>query len=79
MHRVCIALAIALIACSKTTIKPRSCGATCNSNIECSTGVLPTCKFCNFGSCSAVRPELPMPLDVDAGVDVAADADPGAR
>lgn len=52
---------------SQPEIKPQSsCGAICSSNQECMTGLIPTCKFCNFGVCRAVRPESEQ---VDAGVD----------
>ncbi len=86
MYRFCIALSVAVIviACSSPTepppapapIKPlSSCGATCSSNIECNNSLIPTCKFCNFGVCRAVRPETPIQ---DAGAD-APGADPGPR
>lgn len=47
--------------------RPRLCGQTCNSSIECSGGVTRACPFCNFGTCRSTRPEEPIPKD--AGVD----------
>ncbi len=55
----------AILAAGLPPPKPKSsCGATCNSSIECSFGVLKPCPFCNFGICKSTRPELP----TDAGV-----------
>ena len=56
--------------------KPRpksACGSICSSNIECSSGILKPCPFCNFGVCKSTRPELPAPAPPtpppDAGID----------
>lgn len=55
---------------SKPKPKPQStCGAVCSSSIECSSGILKPCPFCNFGTCKSTRPENPIPIPVDAGVD----------
>lgn len=40
---------------------PKTCGDICSSNTECQRTIFPTCKFCNFGVCSATRPELTPP------------------
>lgn len=40
---------------------PKTCGDICSSNTECQHTFFPTCKFCNFGVCSATRPELTPP------------------
>lgn len=47
-------------------IRPRTCSDTCSSNLECTSHFGRVCPFCSFGSCSAARPESPLP---DAGVD----------
>lgn len=77
MRFVCFAFILAAVAaCGPGSKKPKiepasSCGATCSSNIECNQGLIPTCKFCNFGTCRAVRPEL---VELDAGVEADPDA-----
>jgi hypothetical protein len=64
-------LLFAIAACNTTPKKPPptpkgSCGASCNSNLECGQDILKTCPYCNFGTCRSVRPEAPT---VDAGTD----------
>lgn len=45
--------------------QPKTCGDTCSSNTECQRSFFPVCKYCNFGTCSATRPES---STSDAGV-----------
>jgi len=68
-----VPLLLAACVLSDPEIDPKaSCGAACNSNIECNSSIFARCKVCSFGSCS-----LTSPLDpptVDAGVDATPDA-----
>lgn len=64
MHRLAALIFIASCA-SPPSSAPAACGQTCNSNIECRTGLFPQCRFCNFSRCGTSLP--PVPPASDAG------------
>ena len=76
MHKLCLALALSLVACKSDPprkIEPRGgCLNTCSSNAECRQFGI-ECPFCNGGRClqhpitPLAPPDAGVP-DVDAGV-----------